>query len=1249
MSAVVSEMLIRIAADTAQLRSEMDEAKRTVGGGFEDMKAAGASLKTALTGLLAGLALGSLAKSFIEAGDAMSQLDARLKNAVGSGKDFKDAQDAIYTIAQKNNIGLQEAATLYTKLHEPVQRMGGTTKETGAIVEAFALSLRLGGAGAQEASAATLQFAQAMGSGKLQGDEFRSMAETSPRFLKALADSMGVPVEKLKEMGSEGKLTTDVIGNAMVKALEKLRGEAQSMPDTVGGAFTRIKNDVLLAINELNTNSGLTLGIAGLLETVRLDVLPVVRDELAGAFEAVGAWISNNKDGLIDVWDQVKLATAEAWALGKEFFSVLGWIMEILLQSGFLKTAFESVRLIVAGVKDGMDLVVATFALMGAQILKVLGFFSDGAKTAAREAEAAGLAVYKRFMDGDTEVQKVIKSIGDFSTETQKATTATNAGVPAMRDAETGYRALKSSVTEQTDEQKKATKEAEKAKAEYDKLVTSITNKTGQLIIEGQETDKLTEGQKAALKVMQDIQTGTLKLTDDQKAHIRELLEQQLQQEKTNNEMKAAEKAAKAQAEAIQKAKDEEWKQVDALKKSNDELEKQNDKLRFTEAELVDRETQLLKTQANELLWKAELQGGNDALDAQAKALLRRAELLDEGTVLKEAKATKEEWDKTAESIQQGLTDSLFRAAEDGKGFFQTLKDSLKGMFNNLVLKPIINAVMKPIAGTITSTLGGLGIPGMAGASTGGGQSGGALGGLGDFGSMISGLGSMGSFASTGFMNTIAGGAGLFGNTMVGLEAAGSMMANGSIMSGLGMGLGTVAPYLLAAVAIMSLLGEGGGPKTGGQSIMQILDGVGSVSALQTARAGDGGRYIYTPETDDARVASLTETALKGITDMARLVGGSAGNLTLGIGYDADPEGKAGTRISSFLTGGIAGDVSGMLSWNRSVADDALPQELANEVQRVIVAGLKASDLPDVVDEIFANIDPATASIEQLNAALAEASALGAGVQAFNDAVRLMPFENLKGLSFEAAAGLVKLAGGIENLLGQIQTYYQNFYSETEQAGITAQQAISILEDAGISGMLVENRAEFRALFESLNANTEEGRKQIAAMLQVAGAMASVFAFLEGQPAKDGIGSIQELIEASPQVTVLESMLTPAETTAAATETIAANTERSVTVLETISDAIADQTTRMTESDTALLSGLNRLTDATGLLIDAAGALTAVGETVEASATVIQQSVTASNAVVAASTTLASAATSLADSVSLSNAAPTYATDIGAN
>ena len=84
---------------------------------------------------------------------------------------------------------------------------------------------KLAGVSSMEASNAFRQLAQALGSGRLQGDEFRSLAEQVPTLLKPIADELGTTVGGLKELGSQGKITSDVVIRAL-KTIEEEGGGA---------------------------------------------------------------------------------------------------------------------------------------------------------------------------------------------------------------------------------------------------------------------------------------------------------------------------------------------------------------------------------------------------------------------------------------------------------------------------------------------------------------------------------------------------------------------------------------------------------------------------------------------------------------------------------------------------------------------------------------------------------------------------------------------------------------------------------------------------------------------------------------------------------------------------------------------------------------------------------------------------------------------------------------------------------------
>lgn len=259
-----------IKVDTSGVQRGADDLDKLAGAGKRAEKSTdGVSdgFRTMATAI-AGLGLGATVREFIQAADAMDSMSARLKLVTTSSREAVDVQSKLVDLANANRAGLQETVSLFTKIADPVKRAGGSMADSLKIVDSFAKTLKISGASAQEAAAATYQFAQAMASGKLAGDEFRSLAEASPRFMNAMAEGMNVPREALKKLAEDGKLTIDVVGNAMMKMQSQLTTEFAVLPTTVADAMTQIKNEVLVGVQEINTAGGFTQSIVSGLDEV---------------------------------------------------------------------------------------------------------------------------------------------------------------------------------------------------------------------------------------------------------------------------------------------------------------------------------------------------------------------------------------------------------------------------------------------------------------------------------------------------------------------------------------------------------------------------------------------------------------------------------------------------------------------------------------------------------------------------------------------------------------------------------------------------------------------------------------------------------------------------------------------------------------------------------------------------------------------------------------------------------------------
>lgn len=171
------------------------------------MSAFGDQVSSAKTQLLAFLSINWAAgkvQELVQVADAWNMMNARLKLATTGTSEFNVAQKALFDIAQRIGVPIQEAATLYGRLQQAVRMLGGEQKDALTITESISQALRLSGATATEAQSSLLQLGQALASGVLRGEEFNSVVENSPRLAKALADGLNVPIGRLRKLAQRG-------------------------------------------------------------------------------------------------------------------------------------------------------------------------------------------------------------------------------------------------------------------------------------------------------------------------------------------------------------------------------------------------------------------------------------------------------------------------------------------------------------------------------------------------------------------------------------------------------------------------------------------------------------------------------------------------------------------------------------------------------------------------------------------------------------------------------------------------------------------------------------------------------------------------------------------------------------------------------------------------------------------------------------------------------------------------------------
>lgn len=273
----VNSSLADMARAQTDVAKSMQEQKDTLG------ELASAATKAAEAAQKATTANRNHKESTDEAKKSADQLTQSLKSLVASyisihglkkAVDLSDSLVSMRARLDRMNDGLQTTQELETMIYQSAQRSRGSFTDTMGLVsqlgtmagDAFSSSkeivqfaeqlnkqLALSGASGSSAQAAILQLEQGLASGVLRGDELNSVMEQAPALAKSIADYMQVSVGELREMGSQGQITADIVKNALFAAAKDTNEEFEKTPMTWAQVWTVASNTAIRALDPLLT------------------------------------------------------------------------------------------------------------------------------------------------------------------------------------------------------------------------------------------------------------------------------------------------------------------------------------------------------------------------------------------------------------------------------------------------------------------------------------------------------------------------------------------------------------------------------------------------------------------------------------------------------------------------------------------------------------------------------------------------------------------------------------------------------------------------------------------------------------------------------------------------------------------------------------------------------------------------------------------------------------------------------------
>jgi tape measure domain-containing protein len=256
--------------------------------------------------------------------DELASTKARLNLLVDDGGSVEALEQKIMASAQRSRSAYFDTASAVAKLGlNAGNAFGGNMDQVIAFMEQVNKQFVIGGATAQEQSNAMIQLTQAMAAGALRGEELNSILDGAPGIARAIEKYMGIAEGSIKTVAQEGKVTAEVVKNAMFAMADETNAKFDSMPKTWAQIWVDMKNQalsmfapILTKINQLGNSAKFQKVTTGLINGL--------------------AAVANVASSALDILIAVASVFVDNWGIIQPL--VLGIAAAMLLYNGYLIT-----------------------------------------------------------------------------------------------------------------------------------------------------------------------------------------------------------------------------------------------------------------------------------------------------------------------------------------------------------------------------------------------------------------------------------------------------------------------------------------------------------------------------------------------------------------------------------------------------------------------------------------------------------------------------------------------------------------------------------------------------------------------------------------------------------------------------------------------------------------------------------------------------------------------------------------------
>lgn len=256
----------------------------------------GQTFSQSFKGLFIGLAGAFTLRNATSLADQFTSIENALKSTGLTGQEVTDVFDGLYAAAQRNSTPIASLVQLYSRLSFNQKELGTNSQGIIHFTDTISQLLRAGGTSAQEASGALLQLSQALGSSRIQAEEFNSIVDGAPTILRAAAMGIreaGGSVSKLRQLVLDGKLSNQAFFRGIEIGAGEITKNLDGTSKTVSQSMTNLYNSMVKAVGRFNESTEATNTFGKALDELSSSIDNIDMDNLVSNINEVVTALKN--------------------------------------------------------------------------------------------------------------------------------------------------------------------------------------------------------------------------------------------------------------------------------------------------------------------------------------------------------------------------------------------------------------------------------------------------------------------------------------------------------------------------------------------------------------------------------------------------------------------------------------------------------------------------------------------------------------------------------------------------------------------------------------------------------------------------------------------------------------------------------------------------------------------------------------------------------------------------------------------